>query len=116
MTLVEALAALVILGTTAVGFLEVFHSTARVTRDASDWAQVTAYAESVMERTKLRSPPDDPADTPRGASARVESRPWAPGVNEVIVVVTSASGRKLELRRLTRESRAAGPGPSANSR
>ena len=53
MTLLEALAALVILGTTAVGFLEVFHTTARVTRNAGDWAQVTAYAESVMERTKL---------------------------------------------------------------
>ena len=92
------------------GFLEVFHATARVTRDAGDWAQVTAYAESVMERTKLQAPVDEPADAPRGASARIETRPWAPGVSEVIVVVTSSTGRKLELRRLTREPRFGQPG------
>ena len=110
MTLLEALAALVILGTTAVGFLEVFHTTARVTRNAGDWAQVTAYAESVMERTKLDAPPGAEAlDAPRGASARIDTRAWAPGVNEVIVVVTSSTGRRLELRRLTRES-PRGPG------
>ena len=116
MTLLEALAALVILGTTAVGFLEVFHTTARVARDAGDWAQVTAYAESVMERTKLDGPAgDEPLDAPRDASARVETRAWAPGVNEVIVVVTSPLGRRLELRRLTRKS-AAGPGSVAPPR
>ena len=116
MTLLEALAALVILGTTAVGFLEVFHTTARVTRDAGDWAQVTAYAESVMERTKLGDPAgDEPPDGPRDASARVETRAWAPGVNEVIVVVTSSTGRRLELHRLTRES-PRGPGSGGISR
>ena len=103
MTLLESLAALVILGTTAVGFLEVFHTTARVTREASEWTQVTAYAESVMERTKV-SGADATVDAPRGASARVETRPWAPGVEEVTVVVTLANGRRLELRRLTRVS------------
>ena len=104
MTLLESLAALVILGTTAVGFLEVFHTTAHVTREATEWTQVTAYAESVMEETKV-SGADAALDAPRGVSARVETRPWAPGVNEVTVVVTSADGRRLELRRLTRESR-----------
>jgi len=103
MTLLESLAALVILGTTAVGFLEVFHTTARVTRDAGEWAQVTAYAESVMERTKVDA--DAAVDAPSGVSARVETHPWAPGVTEVRVIVTSADGRRLELRRLTRESR-----------
>jgi Tfp pilus assembly protein PilV len=110
MTLLEALAALVILGTTAVGFLEVFHTTARVTRDAGDWAQVTAYAESVMERTKLDPRDAAAVDAPRGASARVETRPWAPGVSEVIVVVTSSAGRRLELHRLTRDTRTTNPG------
>jgi Tfp pilus assembly protein PilV len=104
MTLLESLAALIILGTTAVGFLEVFHTTARVTRDAGEWAQVTAYAESVMERTKVGGNVDV-VDAPRGVSARVETRPWAPGVSEVTVVVTSAGGRRLELHRLTREPR-----------
>jgi Tfp pilus assembly protein PilV len=103
MTLLEALAALVILGTTAVGFLEVFHTSARTTRDAGEWVAVSAYAESVMERTKLDAPePNATVDGPRGATARVESRPWSPGVNEIIVVVTSASGRRIELHRLAR--------------
>lgn len=104
MTLLESLAALVILGTTAVGFLEVFHTTARVTRDAGEWAQVSELAESAMERTKLgETEADIASDAPRGTSARIEARAFAPGVTEVIVVVTSSSGRKLELRRLTRE-------------
>ena len=103
MTLLESLAALVILGTTAVGFLEVFHTTARVTRDAADWAHVSAFAESAMERTKLGEEEVEIAsDAPRGATAQIESRAFAPGVTEVIVVVTSSTGRRLELRRLTR--------------
>jgi Tfp pilus assembly protein PilV len=109
-TLLEALAALVILGTTAVGFLEVFHPTARVTRDAGDWAQLTAYAESVMEETKLDAHESEPVDAPRGLTARIETRPGAPGVSEVVVVVTSSAGRRFELHRLTRESRGSGPG------
>jgi Tfp pilus assembly protein PilV len=116
MTLLEALAALVILGTTAVGFLEVFHTTARVTRDAGEWAQVTAYGESVMEGTKVGAGEVDPSDAPRGTTARVETRPWAPGVSEVIVVVTSPAGRRLELRRLTREPRGRVPGAPGASR
>ena len=78
MTLLESLAALIILGTTAVGFLEVFQTTARVTRDAAEWARVTAFAESVMERTKLADA--EAITAPAGVSARVETRPWAPGV------------------------------------
>ena len=111
MTLLESLAALVILGTTAVGFLEVFHTAARVTRDAGDWAQVTAYAESVMEQTKL-DVANAAGDAPAGVSARIETRPWAPGVSEVTVVVTSAAGRRLELYRLTRNSTAESASPS----
>src|SRR5690242_8212651 len=108
MTLLEALAALVILGSTAVGFLELFHSNARLARDAGDWAQVTAYAESVMETTKLGGARgDEPTAAPRGTSATIDTRAWAPGVNEVIVVVTSANGHRFELHRLTRESSAA---------
>lgn len=111
MTLLEALAALVILGTTGVGFLEVFHTTARITRDTGDWAQVTAYAESVMERTKVDvADAESAADAPRGVSLRVETRPWAPGVSEVTVTVMSGAGRHLELHRLTRDGVARAPG------
>ena len=111
MTLLESLAALVILGTTAVGFLEVFHTTARVTREASEWARIAAYAESVMEGTKLESPADAAATgAPAGTTATVETRPWAPGVTEVVVVVTTQVGRRLELRRLTRNDGAGSVG------
>lgn len=104
MTLLESLAALVILGTTAVGFLEIFHTTARSTRNADDWARIVAYAESVMEQTKVDASERDVAiDASQGATARVETRAWAPGVTEVIVVTTSRDGRRLELHRLTRD-------------
>jgi Tfp pilus assembly protein PilV len=106
MTLLESLAALVILGTTAIGFLEIFHTTARSTRNADDWARVVAYTESVMEQTKVDAI-TAPSDAPAGVSARVETRAWAPGVTEVIVVTTSTDGRRFELHRLTRgDSRA----------
>jgi len=114
MTLLEALAALVILGTTAVGFLEVFHTTARTTRNAGEWVELTAYAESVMERTKVEGPEVNAlASAPRGTTAQVESRPWAPGVREVIVVVASPGGRRLELHRLTRDVIVAPGSPGA---
>ena len=103
MTLLESLAALVILGTTAVGFLEVFHTTARTTRAAQDWARVTAAAESVMEQTKVDASAAAEVELPANVSARVERRAWAPGVSEVVVVVTTSDGRTLELRRLTRD-------------
>ena len=111
MTLLESLAALVILGTTAVGFLEVFHTTARATRNASEWAHVTELAESVMEQTKVEEPTQGVAvEAPDGIVARIETRPFAPGVTEVIVLATSASGRRLELRRLTRNPAGSTPG------
>ena len=112
MTLLESLAALVILGTTAIGFLEVFHTSARATRAAAEWAQAVGYAESLMESTKVddgttaRSLEVAPnaGDRPRGYVSQVDTRAWAPGVHEVIVVVTSPTGRRLELRRLARDS------------
>ena len=114
MTLLESLAALVILGTTAVGFLEVFHTSARATRDAQEWTQTVSYAESLMEATKIGESTDDAtggaARAPRGYAAQIQSRAWAPGVTEVIVVVASPTGRAFELRRLTRERDARGPG------
>ena len=49
MTLLESLVALVIIGLTAVGFLELFQGTSRSSRDADAWLQAVAYAESAME-------------------------------------------------------------------
>jgi|SRR5690349_4787079 len=118
MTLLESLAALVILGTTAVGFLEIFHTTARSTRNAEDWARLVAYAESVMEQTKVDAAASSAPglDAPAGMTARVETRAWAPGVTEVIVVTTSRDGRRLELHRLTREGQRASLEPTGTTR
>lgn len=110
MTLLESLAALVILGTTAVGFLEVFHTSARATRDAEQWAGTVAYGESLMEALKVDEAAAGAPALPPGYGARVENRAWAPGVREVIVVVTSPNGRRLELRRLAREVESGSPG------
>jgi Tfp pilus assembly protein PilV len=115
MTLLESLAALVILGTTAVGFLEIFHTTARSTRNADDWARVVAYTESVMEQTKAGAN-SAPLDGPAGLTAQVVARAWAPGVTEVIVVTTSRDGRRFELHRLTRDASRASLEPSATPR
>jgi type II secretory pathway pseudopilin PulG len=49
MTLLEALLALVILGLSAVGYLDVYQASARSVRDAGEWTQVVALAESAME-------------------------------------------------------------------
>jgi Tfp pilus assembly protein PilV len=117
MSLLEVLASLVILATTAVGFLEVFHATSRATRNASEWTQLSAFAESVMEETKLGAADraGRAADAPTGFAARVETRAWAPGVSEVIVVATSRNGERLELHRLTRDA-AGTPRPSGGPR
>jgi hypothetical protein len=110
MTLLEALSALVILGTTTVGFLEVFHTTARVTRAATEWTRITEYAEFVMEERLAHAPQDGRLEPPAGVSARLDERSWAPGITEVTVVVTSADGQRLELRRLTRNDERDAPG------
>lgn len=111
MTLLEALIALVILSLSAVGYLDVFQSSARSVRDAGEWTQVVALAESAMEGATL----GDALQAEQGAlpdewrasryDQRVEIRPWRAGVNEVVVTVTAPRGTTFTLRRLVRERR-----------
>ncbi|MBC7894412.1 MAG: hypothetical protein H7066_03310, partial [Cytophagaceae bacterium] len=53
MSLLEAFTALVILGLTAVGYLEVFQSGAQSATRAEEWQRIVAEAESTMEGATL---------------------------------------------------------------
>lgn len=111
MTLLEALLALVILGLSAVGYLDTYQSSARAVRDAGEWTRVVALAESAMEGATL----GDAWQAQEGAGATREAsrvagfgevvtvRPWTPGVNEIVVTITSPRGVTFTLRRLARE-------------
>jgi type II secretory pathway pseudopilin PulG len=103
MTLLEAVVALVILGLSAVGFLEAFQTTSRSSRDAAQWVQAVSYAEAAMESTKL--PAAAPTDTmPSGFSRTVVLEPWpnAAGLTRVTVTVTMPDQRAFTLQRLVR--------------
>ena len=50
MTLLEALVALVILGLSAIGYLEVFQGAAHAARATGEWLGAAAVAESTMEQ------------------------------------------------------------------
>lgn len=103
MTLLEASVALVILGLSAVGFLDAFQSSTRATRTADQWVQAVSYAEAAMEQSKL--PVAVPIDTlPRGFARTVTVAPWpnAPGISRVTVTVNMPDGREFKLERLIR--------------
>ena len=107
MTLLESLVALVIMGLTAVGFLDVFRTTSRSTRDAEVWVQAVGYAEASMEETKLGTFAVDPTvlDARSGGFARdvvVEPWPGQDGVALVTVTVTLPGGGTFVLHRLVR--------------
>lgn len=127
MTLLEAVIAVVILGLSAVGYLDIYRSSAAATRDAREWARLVATAETAMEGATLgdavqaraglpeavaeavAGPQRDDAarerDGPAPMRAHVEVRPWGEGVREIVVTVTSARGTRFVLHRLARERR-----------
>lgn len=97
MTLLEALVALVILGVGATGFLGVFQQSARSARDAAEWAQVVAYAESGMEAAAAG---ETPRDTLAGWTRDVTTHPYANDLLSLDVRVTSPHGARFTLHRL----------------
>lgn len=109
MTLLEALVALVIIGLSAVGYLDVFQSSARSVRDAGEWTRTVALAESAMEAATLGDALQAqagalPAEAREaGYRERVDVRPWRPGVYEIAVTVTAPRGTSFTLHRLMRE-------------
>lgn len=104
MSLLEAFTALVILGLTAVGYLEVFQSGAQAATHADEWQRVVAEAESTMESATLAgaSVNAPPATTSDGLARRVEVRPYANGVSEVVVTIVAPRGTRFTLHRLVR--------------
>ena len=114
MTLLEALIALVILGLSAIGYLDVFQSSARAVRDADEWTRTVSIAESTMEaatlgdalqaQNALAGRVSDATGAVSGFQRRVEVRPWRAHVQEIVVTVTSPRGTTFTLRRLTRGS------------
>lgn len=104
MTLLEALVALVILGTVAVGMLEVLAGSARVASSAEQWSRAVAYAEQRMEALKIDSATQAlsaPESLEGGFTRSVEERPWSePGFAIVTVSVDLPGGGRHSLVRL----------------
>ncbi|MEJ7759306.1 MAG: hypothetical protein WKF55_06905 [Gemmatimonadaceae bacterium] len=103
MSLLEAVIALVILGLASVGFLELFQTTNRSTRDAQTWVTAVAYAEEGVEAVKagqkaLDASASNPA--PAGFSRSIELKPWPRGMQNVVVTVTMQGGAQFVLHRL----------------
>ncbi len=105
MTLFEAVTALVILGLSAVGYLELYHGGGRSLRNAHEWTHLVAIAESVMEEETLGGDVAREAGVARvadGYSRHVERLPWRGRVQEVVVTVESPNGVRFALHRLHR--------------
>jgi type II secretory pathway pseudopilin PulG len=103
MTLLEAMVALVILGLSAVGFLEGFQGASRSATDAEAWTRAAAYAEEGIESgaiggAALRDASSTPL--PEGFARTIEVRPWRGSVNDVVVTVTFPRGGRLVVHRL----------------
>ncbi len=100
MTLLESIVALVILGLAAVGFLELFQRATVATRDTAAWSRAVAVAELSMERAVLRA--ESSRDTVSGLARRIEVRPWANGLREIVVTVDvpPPAGASVVLHRL----------------
>ena len=105
MTMLEALAALVILGASAAGFLGVFQNGARSMQSASAWNRATAVAEATLaDAVRAHTEGSTPAapENADGLKAHVESQPWSANVDDLIVRVTLPDGRAMTVHRLVR--------------
>ncbi len=116
MTLLEGAIALVILGLSAMGYLDVFRSGASTAARAREVSEVVAQAESAMEAASLGDAviaQDALGTADTLVTRRIEARPWGavPGVTEVVVLVTPRNGAPFELRRLVRNPGTMGPRP-----
>ena len=107
MTLLEALVALVILGTSVAGVLGVFQNGARSVQSADAWNRASVAAESALEeavRARLEgtTPTAPVADVEPGLEARVEVQAWRGTVDDIVVRVTLPDGRTMTVHRLVR--------------
>ena len=106
MTMLEALAALVILGASAAGFLGVFQNGARSMQSASAWNRATAVAEATLSdavRAHTEGTSRDlTLENAEVFQVRVESQAWSTNVDDLIVRVTLPDGRTMTVHRLVR--------------
>jgi len=104
MTLLEALTALVILGLSVTGFLELFGGAASAARRADVSSHLVIQAESALDEVAARGgDARELAPTPPGIARRVELRPWRrAGIAELVVTVRNTEGDSVQLRRLVR--------------
>lgn len=109
MTLLEGVIALVVLGLSAVGFLDVFRSGADAATRAASWTELVQEAEAAMESASSGVPLE--VVTRSDMRREVSTRPWRPGLDEILVEVRSPDGARFEVRRLVRSPRATGPQP-----
>ncbi|MCU0624788.1 MAG: hypothetical protein MUF53_13135 [Gemmatimonadaceae bacterium] len=101
MTLLESLVALVVLGLSAVGFLDLFQAVSARTAATAGRAQVLAIAESTMERVLVdAAAPVGALPDSAGVQRRIEVRPHATGLREIVVTVEAATGGRMALHRL----------------
>lgn len=101
MTLLESVIALAILGLASVGFLELFQSTNRSTRNAQEWVSAVAYAEEGIEAVKANALDASVANpAPAGFDRTIELKPWRDGMTDVVVTVTMSGGAQFVIHRL----------------
>ena len=105
MTLLEALLAVVILGLSAVGYLQVFQGSTQSVLVAEQWNRAAAVAESYMESALLARRDGAVAaapSTPDGITAKVQVTPWRGRLRDMTVTVALPDGRTLTVHRLVR--------------
>jgi Tfp pilus assembly protein PilV len=106
MSLLEALVALVILGVSVVGYLDVFSSASRSVMQAEEWERTVAIAESAMESALLGDALQAQValGTPDERFTRsIAVEPWRGEMRQIIVTVGSPRGATFTLRRLVRD-------------
>ncbi len=101
MTLLEAIAAMVILGLSVVAFLTLFDGSASAARRADQSSALVGYAETALNEATLGADGAMGA-MPAGMTRRIERRPWRTGLAELVVTVRGAEGDSVQLHRLVR--------------
>lgn len=101
MTLLESLVALVVLGLSALGFLELFQQVAARTAATAGRAQVLAIAEATMERALSDRASIAPMVRDSGGVRRqIEVQQHPSGLLDVVVTVEDARDGRVTLHRL----------------
>ncbi|MGQ0766872.1 MAG: hypothetical protein ACT4OZ_14585 [Gemmatimonadota bacterium] len=103
MTLLEAFVSLIILGISAVGWLDVFQSGARSLTQAGEWQRTVAIAEAAMESALLGDALQSQvaiSGADETFTRRVEVVARGSGLAEIVVTVESPRGVTFSLSRL----------------